>query len=77
MWKGLSGKYKDAGTKRQGEEARVLNGKIKSLQSEGDFHKSQFVEEDLIMNGKDVRVGVSLLVGDMENMVRFYREEIH
>ena len=41
---------------------RVLNGKIKSLQSECDFHKSQFVEEDLIMNGKDVRVGVSLLV---------------
>ena len=56
---------------------RVLNGKIKSLQSECDFHKSQFVEVDLIMNGKDVRVGVSLLVGDMENMVRFYREEIH
>ena len=29
------------------------------------------------MNGKDIRIGVSLLVGDMENMVRFYREEIH
>ena len=25
------------------------------------------------MNGKDVRIGVSLLVGDIENMVRFYR----
>lgn len=25
------------------------------------------------MNGKDVRVGVSLLVNDMENMVQFYR----
>lgn len=28
------------------------------------------------MNGKDVRVGVSLLVGDMENMVRFYRDTL-
>lgn len=26
------------------------------------------------MNGKEVRVGMSLLVGDMENMVRFYRD---
>lgn len=28
------------------------------------------------MNGKDVRIGVSLLVGDMENMVRFYRDTL-
>lgn len=26
------------------------------------------------MNGKEVRVGVSLLVGSMDNMVRFYRD---
>lgn len=26
------------------------------------------------MNGKEVRVGVSLLVGNMDNMVRFYRD---
>ena len=26
------------------------------------------------MNGKEVRVGMSLLVGDIENMVRFYRD---
>lgn len=26
------------------------------------------------MNGKEVHVGVSLLVGDIENMVRFYRD---
>ena len=26
------------------------------------------------MNGKQVRVGVSLLVGNMDNMVRFYRD---
>ena len=26
------------------------------------------------MNGKKVRVGVSLLVGNMDNMVRFYRD---
>lgn len=28
------------------------------------------------MNGKDVRIGVSLLVGDIENMVRFYRDTL-
>ena len=28
------------------------------------------------MNGKDVRIGVSLLVSDMENMVRFYRDTL-
>ena len=26
------------------------------------------------MNGKEVRVGVGLLVGNMDNMVRFYRD---
>lgn len=26
------------------------------------------------MNGKEVHVGVSLLVGNMDNMVRFYRD---
>ena len=38
--------------------------------------KSEVVEEVLIMNGKDVRIGVSLLVSDMENMVRFYRDTL-
>jgi catechol 2,3-dioxygenase-like lactoylglutathione lyase family enzyme len=28
----------------------------------------------MIMNGKKVRVGVSLLVGNIDNMVRFYRD---
>lgn len=28
----------------------------------------------MAMNGKEVRVGVSLLVGNMDNMVRFYRD---
>lgn len=32
------------------------------------------MEEIMTMNGKEVRVGVSLLVGDMDNMVRFYRD---
>ena len=26
------------------------------------------------MNGRDVRIGTSLLVGDMDTMVRFYRD---
>ena len=28
------------------------------------------------MNGRDVRVGASLLVGDMDSMVRFYRDTL-
>lgn len=28
------------------------------------------------MNGKDVRVGACLLAGDMDNMVRFYRDTL-
>lgn len=28
------------------------------------------------MNGRDVRVGASLLVGDIDNMVRFYRDTL-
>ncbi len=28
------------------------------------------------MNGKEVRVGASLLVGNMDNMVRFYRDTL-
>ena len=32
------------------------------------------IEEKMTMNGKKVRVGVSLLVGNMDNMVRFYRD---
>ena len=28
----------------------------------------------MILNGRDVRIGTSLLVGDMDTMVRFYRD---
>lgn len=28
------------------------------------------------MNGRDVRIGASLLVGDMDSMVRFYRDTL-
>ena len=28
------------------------------------------------MNGRDVRIGASLLVGDIERMVRFYRDTL-
>ena len=31
-------------------------------------------DPEVIMNGKKVRVGVSLLVGNIDNMVRFYRD---
>ena len=30
----------------------------------------------MLMNGRDVRVGASLLVGDMDSMVRFYRDTL-
>ena len=30
----------------------------------------------MILNGQDVRVGASLLVGDMDSMVRFYRDTL-
>ena len=30
----------------------------------------------LLLNGRDVRVGASLLVGDMDSMVRFYRDTL-
>ena len=37
------------------------------------------IEEKMTMNGKKVRVGVSLLVGNMDNMVRerYYRPALH
>ena len=28
----------------------------------------------MILNGRDVRIGASLLVGDMDSMVQFYRD---
>ena len=30
----------------------------------------------MLLNGRDVRVGASLLVGDMDSMVRFYRDTL-
>jgi catechol 2,3-dioxygenase-like lactoylglutathione lyase family enzyme len=33
-------------------------------------------EEMTILNGQNVRVGVSLLAGDMDSMVRFYRDTL-
>ena len=31
---------------------------------------------DMVLNGRDVRIGASLLVGDMDSMVRFYRDTL-
>ncbi|MEG1756221.1 MAG: VOC family protein, partial [Clostridia bacterium] len=33
-------------------------------------------KEMMILNGRDVRIGASLLVGDMDSMVRFYRDTL-
>ena len=30
----------------------------------------------MVLNGRDVRIGASLLVGDMDSMVRFYRDTL-
>lgn len=32
------------------------------------------IKEMMILNGRDVRIGASLLVGDIHDMVRFYRD---
>ena len=34
------------------------------------------IKEMMILNGRDVRIGASLLVGDIHDMVRFYRDTL-
>ena len=34
------------------------------------------IKEMMVLNGRDVRIGASLLVGDMDSMVRFYRDTL-
>ncbi|MEG1773180.1 MAG: hypothetical protein RR352_07880, partial [Clostridia bacterium] len=38
--------------------------------------RRMIIKEMMILNGCDVRIGVSLLVGDMDGMVRFYRDTL-
>ena len=40
----------------------------------GEFDARHQIEEVMTMNGKEVRTGTGLLVGNIDNMVRFYRD---
>ncbi|MEG0814285.1 MAG: VOC family protein, partial [Clostridium sp.] len=38
--------------------------------------RRMIIKEMMILNGRDVRIGASLLVDDMDSMVRFYRDTL-